>query len=79
MMTVNTTLISAYSAMNAINILSTLPKTMMTLTGMITVTQTLTKSKASQFTDFPHWQYFVAEFTQHFERETKVFPLPILR
>ena len=56
MMTVNTTLISAYSAMNTIDILSILPKTMMTLTRMITVIQTLTKSKASQFTDFPHWQ-----------------------
>ena len=75
MMAANTTLIPAYSAMNGADILSTLPTTMMTITGTIKVIQTLTKSKASQFTDFPHWQYFVGEFSQHFDKETRVSSL----
>ena len=79
MMAANTTLIPAYSTMNVADILRTLPTTMMTLTGTIKVTQTLTKSKALQFVDFPHWQYFVGEFTQHFDKETRVFSLVAFR
>jgi hypothetical protein len=72
MMAANTTLIPAYSGMNGAQILSTLPTMMITLTGTIKVIQALTKSKAPQFADFPHWQYFVGEFTQHFDKETRV-------
>ena len=74
-MVANTTLIPAYSAMNAADILSMLPTTMMTLTGTIKVKKPLTNSKAPQFADFPHWQYFVGEFTQHFNKEIRVSSL----
>jgi hypothetical protein len=71
-MAANTTLVPAYSTMSTADIMGKLPATLMTLTGMIKVTQTLTKSKAHQFADFPHWQYFVGEFTQYFEKESRV-------
>ena len=71
-MAANTTIIPAYSTMSMTDIMQTLPATLITLTGMIKVTQTLTKSKAHQFADFPHWQYFVGEFTQYFDKESRV-------
>jgi hypothetical protein len=72
MMAVHTTLLPCYTSMNTADSLSKLPATLMTLTGMIKVTQTLTRSNASQFAEFPQWQYFMEEFTQHFDKEIRV-------
>lgn len=72
MMAANTTLIPVYSAMSIADILGKLPATLINLTGMIKVTQTLTKSNVSEFANFPHWQYFIGEFTQHCEKESRV-------
>jgi hypothetical protein len=75
MMAANTTLIPVYSSMSLPDILGKLPATLMTLTGMVKVTQTLTKSNAPQFAEFPHWQYFVGKFTQHWNKESQASPV----